>query len=488
MKNPYKLYLVIILICIVYAYGYMTYVAHAPAETADQVQKQQQSYIEKKTITLNFVGDILAARAVELTMRKKGYDYPFAHVTDMLSDADITFANLETPLIGTATSGKTTIGGTTVFRGDVAFADAIQRAGIDIVSLANNHMKDQGEKGIISTLETLHKAGIQHVGAGKHLDEARQLQIIEKQGVRVGYLAYNDADVVPDTYHATDIQSGTNIMNTSQLREDVTIARTQVDVLVVSMHSGTEYITDHPNVKQTTFAHAAIDAGADMVIGHHPHVLQPLEIYNGKYIFYSLGNFVFDQPWPDTKESALLRMSVTLSRSNTGKEKEDMSSNQRYHIDTYTPHITPLTIQNFQPKEVEDTNQKKHILGRFTKNLGMLSIAGKNIFVEIASTTESRVTGLSYRKNMPKETGLLFIFDTMDKPGIWMKDMKFPIDIYWFDNNFKLVDTRYSVVPETYPDVFYPKTKAMYVLETQTRLISPVSLTENLTAQLTYIQ
>lgn len=452
----------------------MSYVAHAPIE-------QKQVYTDKKTITLNFVGDILAARAVELAMRKYGYDYPFIHVTDILSDADITFANLETPLIGTATSGKTTIGGTTVFRGDIAFADAIKKAGIDIVSLANNHMKDQGETGIVSTLQALDTSGVYHVGAGKNIDEARRLRIIEKQGVRVGYLAYNDADVVPHTYHATDIQSGTNIMDISRASEDIAKARSQVDVLIVSMHSGTEYVTDHPNTKQTTFARSAIDAGADMVIGHHPHVLQPIEVYKGKYILYSLGNFVFDQPWPDTKESALLHMQISLS-------SVDMDAKKGWKVDKYSPQITPLTIQNFQPKKVETYVEKKRILERFTKAQGVLSFAGKNIFVEIASTTESRTKGLSHRKNMPKETGLLFVFDSMYRPGIWMKDMKFPIDIYWFDNDFNLVDARYSVTPETYPNVFYPKTDAMYVLETQAGLIDTMSLTENLTAQLTYIQ
>jgi poly-gamma-glutamate synthesis protein (capsule biosynthesis protein) len=262
----------------------------------------------EETISLNFVGDILAARAVETTMRKTSYDYPFAKITDDLAAADITFANLETPLIGTATSGKTTIGGTTVFRGDVAFADALKRAGIDIVSIANNHMKDQGQSGVLSTVQTLDAAGIAHAGAGKDLNAARALTVVETKGVRVGFLAYNDGDVVPESYHATDVQSGTNIMDIQRLKVDVLRARPQVDVLIVSMHSGTEYITAHPNTHQTTFARAAIDLGADMVIGHHPHVLEPLEIYKGKYIFYSLGNFVFDQPWPDTKESALVHM------------------------------------------------------------------------------------------------------------------------------------------------------------------------------------
>ncbi len=472
MKKTYTIYFVSI--CLVIGLGFVFF--STPA-VAPHVTLEKNTDIDKKlvgkTISLNFVGDILAARAVELAMRKNGYDYPFLKIVDALQDAHITFANLETPLIGTATSGKTTVGGTTVFRGDVAFADALKRAGIDIVSLANNHMKDQGEKGLFSTLETLDTVGVRHVGAGKDLTDARKVQILEVEGVRVGYLAYNDADVVPASYHATDVQAGTNIMDIERLRLDVALARAKTDVLIVSMHSGTEYITDKPNSRQTAFAYAAIDAGADIVIGHHPHVLQPMELYKGKYIFYSLGNFIFDQPWPDTKESALLNMQITLDASG--------------NIETITPRITPLVIQNFQPQETPDVAKQKLIISRFTKNPQIFTIGKEKIFVEIANTTQTRSTGLSYRKYMPKETGLLFVFEQSGRPGIWMKDMLFPIDIYWFDKDFKLVDARYSISPETYPDVFYPKADVVYVLETPAGVLSPMSLTENLTAQLTYI-
>jgi poly-gamma-glutamate capsule biosynthesis protein CapA/YwtB (metallophosphatase superfamily)/uncharacterized membrane protein (UPF0127 family) len=436
--------------------------------------------IERKTISLNFVGDILAARAIELTMRKKGYDYPFAKIVDKLADADITFANLETPLIGTATSGKTTVGGTTVFRGDIDVAYALQRAGIDIVSLANNHTKDQGEKGLLSTIEVLDTAGVYHVGAGKNLEDARKLRVVSVQGVRVGYLAYNDADVVPVSYHAQESQSGTNIMDISKLQEDVLRARSEVDVLIVSMHSGTEYVTSKPNPRQTAFAYAAIDAGVDMVIGHHPHVLQPLEIYKGKYIFYSLGNFIFDQPWPDTKESALMNMKISLIKSPQEFEG-------KWQIETYAPTITPLIIQDFQPQKTVDVSKNKRILERFTQSTHVFSIAGRNIFIELATTSDARILGLSNRKKMEKDTGFLMQFDAMGKHGIWMKDMLFPIDIYWFDARFNLIDKRLSVSPATYPDVFYSKGDAEYVLETPVGLLPTMSLTRRLTGELTYI-
>lgn len=467
-----KLIIPSIILCILIAY--LGLVVRTTAPTVEQPIISTKGEKSSKTVTINFVGDILAARAIELTMRKNGYDYPFLKIKDDLADADFTFANLETPLIGTATTGKTTVGGTTVFRGDIAFAEALKGAGIDVVSIANNHMKDQGEKGIISTMETLDKAGIVHAGAGLSLDEARKLKIVEKNGIKVGFLAYNDTDVVPPSTYANDMpQSGTNTMDTRRLKEDIELARGAVDILIISMHSGTEYVTEKPNSRQTTFAHAAIDFGADLVIGHHPHVLQPMELYKGKYIFYSLGNFIFDQPWPDTKESALLKMRITIDSLGVKK---------------LIPNITPLVIQNFQPQKTEDIHKQKMILGRFSKSDGILNLGPQTIFVELATTAPTRERGLSGRTGLPKETGLLFVFEGQNFHGIWMKDMKFPIDIFWFDDGFKLIDKRLSVDPTTYPNVFYPKVKATYVLETPTGLLNDMSLTEDLTGELTLLK
>lgn len=474
-----KKYIYGLIICIFFGF-YVLFIENTKIDktnkTFDLVHK-----IEKKTISLNFVGDILAARAIELTMRKTSYDYPFLKIVNDLSDADITFANLETPLIGTATSGKTTVGGTTVFRGDVDFAKALKRAGIDIVSIANNHMKDQGKQGLLSTIQSLIDSDVYYVGAGEDLDKARALTIVETKGIHVGYLAYNDSDVVPESYHATNDQSGTNIMNIDRLKEDVKNARSKVDVLIVSMHSGTEYVTSHPNIRQIEFAHAAIDEGADFVIGHHPHVLQPLEIYKGKYIFYSLGNFVFDQPWPDTKESALINMRINFTKED---KKSALNS---WNIDSYSPTIVPLIIQNFQPQRTDDNVKNKKIIERFLKEEYVFSLGNQNMFIEIATTSEKRIIGLSNRKQMNKESGLMLVFDKNDKHGIWMKDMFFPIDIYWFDKDFKLIDKALSVPIKTYPNVFYPNSDALYVLETPEGMLSNMSLTNNLTGELTYI-
>ena len=441
-----------------------------------------------RTISINLVGDILPARAIELSMRSKGYDYPFGAMGSMLGDADLTFANLESPLIGDAESGRTTPGGTTVFRGDINFAAALKRAGIDIVSLANNHMKDQGQRGIQSTLETLNAAGVAHVGAGLDLANARALRIMEihssssphERPIRVGFLAYNDEDVVPPSYHATESQSGTHIMDVVELKEDILAARGQVDLLIVSMHSGTEYVTAKPNDRQTTFAHAAIDAGADMVVGHHPHVLQPSELYKGKYIYYSLGNFVFDQPWPDTKQSVLVHMQVDLELS---------TSTDAWEVRQYLPDIMPLQIVRFQPQPTTSLEQARAVFQVLGLPYSVLNLGKQSIMVEKATSTAARERGLSGRFGLSAHTGMLFVFDQPGRHGFWMQDMRFPIDLYWFDANLRLTGSRLGVTPETYPDVLYPQgdnvRDDLYVLETAQGQLDPATLTLDLTGVLT---
>lgn len=490
MKNKvlYVIAITITVLCIIIGLGYFIDKVNPTIRLSDKTTTQSFAdpassgrKQEVQQITLSFVGDILPARAIELSMRKNGYAYPFEKIKDELAQADVTFANLESPLIGTKTSGKTTPGGTTVFRGDIEFAQALKNAGIDIVSLANNHMKDQGQKGIESTLSVLDSVGLKHTGAGLNNTQAEALSIVEVQKgsevVKVGYIAFNDSDVVPESYYATEKQSGSNIMDVEKVKRLVSEYRPQVDVLVVSMHSGAEY-TKKINQRQKAFAYAAIDAGADMVVGHHPHVLQPIELYNGKYIYYSLGNFIFDQPWPDTKQSVLLSVDVFLE-----KNKENS-----WRMTGALPQVTPLHIYQFQPQKLNPgTSEYIAVLDRFDFPYKLLKLGGHVMQVKLATTTSDRERGLSGTAKLPKGQAMLFVFDEVDRHGIWMKEMNYPIDIYWFDEYFRLVDKAISVDPSTYPDVFYPRQGAKYVLETNVGELQGVSLTKDLTGELTDI-
>ncbi len=261
--------------------------------------------LPEKRATLIAVGDIMLSRSVAMAIRKAGdVRYPFVHTRDLLHNADFVFANLETAI----TEGRVIKPGEMNFRADPNTVDGLKDAGITVVSLANNHVPNFGRKGILDTIAFLDAVEIAHAGAGKDEAAAIAPAIIERGGIRFAFLAFNDTDVVPDSYGAAPKRAGTMLMDTKKLATAIADARTRVDIVIVSMHSGTEYV-HKPNSHQTSFAHAAIDAGADMVLGHHPHVVQTFEMYKNKPIIYSLGNFVFDQDWSeDTKKGLAARI------------------------------------------------------------------------------------------------------------------------------------------------------------------------------------
>ncbi|MEY4722505.1 MAG: hypothetical protein RLZZ324_18 [Candidatus Parcubacteria bacterium] len=256
------------------------------------------------------VGDIMLSRSVAAAIKENKGDvrWPFAQLRDMLRAPDLTFANLETPV----TPGRVIKPGEMTFRTDPAALEGLSDAGVDVVSLANNHTPNFGSKGLIDTLARLDAAGIAHAGAGADIDAALTPAITKAGKLTVAWLAFNDADVVPPSYGAAKDHPGTAIMDVARVTAAVRDARTHANLVFVSMHSGHEYTTEADD-HQKEFAHAAIDAGAAAVIGHHPHVVQPVEIYQGKPILYSLGNFIFDQTFSsDTMDglTALLHVNA----------------------------------------------------------------------------------------------------------------------------------------------------------------------------------
>ncbi len=255
-------------------------------------------------ISLVAVGDIMPSGRVAEKMRQYGIDYPFLHVSDFLKSGDLTFANLESPI----TSGRRIKTGEMTFRSDPAVAAVLHRVGVSIVSLANNHTPNFGARGLLDTFKYLKENNIQYVGAGKDAEEAAAPAYVTVKEKTFAFLAYNDTDVVPLSYEAGENHPGTAFMRLKKMEQAVKAAKTKADFVIVSMHAGTEYRAK-PNASQVAFAHRAIEAGAELVIGHHPHVVQTMEQYRGKYIFYSLGNFVFDQMWSaETRRGLALKI------------------------------------------------------------------------------------------------------------------------------------------------------------------------------------
>ncbi|HSR89111.1 MAG TPA: CapA family protein [Candidatus Udaeobacter sp.] len=256
-------------------------------------------------VSLIAVGDIMLSRTVASKIKyRNDINYPFLKISNFLKEADITFGNLENPI----TSGPIIMPYEMTLRANPGVENALKNSGFDIVSLANNHTPNFGEQGIIDTISYLDSAGILHIGAGQNSIEANQPVYITRQGITFAFLAYNDTDVVPPYYEAAKNRAGTAFMRSEKMVEAIKQAKQKADFVIISMHAGKEYTTK-PNKSQTNFAHKAIDAGAELIIGHHPHVIQSIEKYKGKYILYSLGNFVFDQTQPaETKQGLAVKI------------------------------------------------------------------------------------------------------------------------------------------------------------------------------------
>jgi poly-gamma-glutamate capsule biosynthesis protein CapA/YwtB (metallophosphatase superfamily) len=233
-------------------------------------------------------GDVMLSRYVGALARQRADPaWTLREVADLFSSADIAFVNLEAPF---SDRGRTVETGM-VFKAEPEMVAALRVAGIDIVSTANNHARDCGGYGIEFTLDWLQKNNIETVGTAPTSELAHAGTILERNQVGFGFLAYTYDQ---SNGNHTDHDDRVAMMDLDEMVDDVKKLQERCDVVIVSMHAGTEY-RQTPNARQREFARAAIDAGATIVVGHHPHVTQPVESYGKGVVFYSLGNLAFDQ-------------------------------------------------------------------------------------------------------------------------------------------------------------------------------------------------
>lgn len=271
---------------------------------------------KEEPLTIVAVGDILLGRGVgsRLVKAQKDYKYPFEKVVGFLKEGDVVFGNLEEPitdsshsLIGIHQGGKY------VLKNDVEAFEGIKYAGFNLLSLANNHILDYYDKGLYDTLEILDRNNIAHSGAGKNLEEARKPAIIEKKGLKIGMLSYTDmAEVLykgnpPLRFIAEKERYGVAPRKYDYIKEDVEKAREEVDILIVALHWGVEESFEILP-EQVDLSHKLLDQGVDVILGHHPHQFHGIEIYKGKPVIYSLGNFIFDQNDPENQEAFIVDM------------------------------------------------------------------------------------------------------------------------------------------------------------------------------------
>lgn len=218
---------------------------------------------------------------------------------EYLRSADLTLANFENPVVRAAVYHPDA----PTFTGDLRLLPILEQAGIDGVTLGNNHILDAGAQGLEETLGHLDDAGIAYTGAGMDLAAAREPMTFELGETKVGVLNYQGVPSY-DWAWATESAPGTAPMRERLIVEDIRRLRPEVDLLVVMPHWGNEYLAS-PEPDQVDLAHAIMDAGADVIVGDHAHWAKGMEIYKGKPIYYGTGNFLFDQSWSEETSTGI---------------------------------------------------------------------------------------------------------------------------------------------------------------------------------------
>ncbi|MDZ5472737.1 CapA family protein [Bacillus sp. 31A1R] len=324
-------------------------------------------------ITLGAIGDILIHDRVYMDAKKqKGYDFNpmFQHVHSILGQPDLLLANQETVLGGTQLG----LSGYPMFNSPQQVGDALVHAGVDIVSTANNHSLDKGEKGLVTSLNYLDKIGLYHVGTFRNPKEQETLTVLHKNGFKVAYLSY--------TYgtNGIPVPKGkdylVNLIDKKKMKKEIKRAKDEADVVVMSLHWGNEY-QRFPTDEQKELGHFLINEGVDVLFGHHPHVLQPMEWVKADdgrtgFIVYSLGNFLSGQMWDYKDIGGMATIQIKKVVNETGSYIELL---QPEFYPTFVSNVHQrkyqvLPLQDAEPYGLKNARTKyKEIMEHMTKEL-----------------------------------------------------------------------------------------------------------------------
>lgn len=272
--------------------------AHGQGRPVDnQDTRQKRRSIEGRSATLALTGDVMLGRLMNDVLAERGPLYPWGDTLPILRQADLTLVNLECVI---ATGGRPWDRWPKVFhfRAGPLALDALLEAGVDFASLANNHILDYEEEALLEMLDRLDAAGIAHTGAGRNLEEASRPTLLEANDLRIAVLAFTDNE---PGWAATEERPGTNYLPATtdpehfrRVVQGIGKARKLgADLVLVSNHWGPN-MRERPTRQFQQFARATIDAGADLYLGHSAHIIQGIEVYQGKPIFYDAGDFVDD--------------------------------------------------------------------------------------------------------------------------------------------------------------------------------------------------
>jgi poly-gamma-glutamate synthesis protein (capsule biosynthesis protein) len=310
--------------------------------------------VTQSNVTMFFTGDVMLGRGVD-GLLASGQNV-FRNVDPMFLNADAVVINLEDPMTTSSTNFKKTV----PLKANPIYAPLLKKNNIVVACLANNHIMDYGNTGLTDTINTLKSNGINYTGAGYNIDQATQPVYLNIKGRKIAVLNFLDnssfTEFLPSEMPGATINSsGYAPADWNIIKQRIDESKKNSDITIVVFHYGNEYSTT-PNPSQIELSHECIDEGADMVIGDHPHVIQKIESYKGKPIFYSLGNFVFDQSNIATHSSLMLEM--------------DMVGNETKII------VHPMTLVNSIPRPMDNTTSITLLNQLKTESLLNMTIEG----------------------------------------------------------------------------------------------------------------
>lgn len=333
--------IILILSLVVFGAGIM-----GDAIGKDNATKTKSAYDGDSLVKGTVVGDMMLGRSIMNKGSKNDYSGMFSGVSSLWQDSDYVSGNLECVLLDNPSDYEKNDKEIHI-NAETKTADVLKESGFTLINLANNHLADFCADGVVNTIDKLEQTGLDYVGAGKNITEAGKYNIQEVNGIKIATVSVSD--IIPKNFSATAGKAGILSTNTMRYYQAVREAAEEADLVIANIHWGVEYGFDQTE-RQEQLGRNLINFGADIVIGSHPHVLQPIEKYNDGIIFYSMGNFVFDQGWSRTKDSIVLNYYL------------DEEGNCSFEI-------VPVRIKDGYPTVTTNSYFKKRTYNTLTKNL-----------------------------------------------------------------------------------------------------------------------
>ena len=324
---------------------------------------------QDESITIMAVGDIMLARGLSPLLEKNGHQYPFKNTGKIFENADVVIGNLECYI----SSQSLNAGNVFNFRASTSSVTGLKKAGFNVLTLANNHIFDGGCAGMKDTVKILREHNIAYSGVGSNKEEAIRPAVIKAGNKKIAIVACTT--LMPKGLIAANKTPG--VVSADMLEPQIKKLRVYYDYIVVSCHWGEE-LTQKPLKDDIRIAHALIDAGAELVVGHHPHVIQGIEIYKGRPVIYSLGNFIFDNPSESTRESFIMKYTI-LPRS---KRLSIIPIERKSGVARVPEGAKALDIANKVKAASHDFNTRMH----FSPDYFSVQISSVNTYMEVDKT------------------------------------------------------------------------------------------------------